>query len=381
MRFSLIMLKRYLHPYILKDLDKKIVILSGARQTGKTTLSKMLSENYDYINFDYSEHRLIINKKTWDRKKDLIIFDELHKYKNWKAWLKGIYDTEGLKPKIIVTGSSKLDTYKKVGDSLAGRYFKYRIHPFDLKELYNLNNKINKEDELNKLLIKSGFPEPFLEETSNYYNKWKQTHTDIILKQDLVELEKIIEINSVETLVQLLRTRVGSPVSYASLARDLQCSDKSVKKWLNILENMYVIFKLTPYHNKISRSLLKAPKYYFYDTAQVLGDEGAKLENLVAFSLLKEQHFQEDVFGKFFKLYYLKNKNGFEVDFLICENEIPKTMIEVKLSENKTNFHHFNINVKNKILLLKELNKEKTYPNGAELRKAENYLCKLDFQN
>jgi len=284
-------MKRYLTNYILDDLKKKIVLLTGPRQSGKTTLSKMLSNNFDYLNFDNPEHRLGLIERSWDRSKDLIIFDELHKLKNWKSWLKGIYDTEGVQPRIIVTGSAKLDTYRKVGDSLAGRFFQFRLHPLDLKEINKINNPDNLQTVLEQLLDTGGFPEPYLEGNRRFYNRWKRSHLDIILKQDLIDLENIREITSIETLIQLLRKRVGSPVSYTSLAQDLQCSDKTVKRWLTILENMYIIFRIGPFHRNIARSILKAPKYYFYDTGQVIGDSGIKLENLTACALLKEIHY------------------------------------------------------------------------------------------
>jgi predicted AAA+ superfamily ATPase len=259
-------MKRYLTNYILDDLKKKIVLLTGPRQSGKTTLSKMLSNNFDYLNFDNPEHLLGLIERSWDRSKDLIIFDELHKLKNWKSWLKGIYDTEGVQPRIIVTGSAKLDTYRKVGDSLAGRFFQFRLHPLDLKEIKRINNPDNLQAVLDRLLDTGGFPEPYLEGSTRFYNRWKRSHLDIILKQDIVDLENVRQITSIETLIQLLRKRVGSPVSYNSLAQDLQCSDKTVKRWLTILENMYVIFRVGPFHRNIARSILKAPKYYFYDT-------------------------------------------------------------------------------------------------------------------
>ena len=133
-------MKRYLTHQIRVDLEKKIVLLTGPRQCGKTTLSKMLSDNFDYLNFDNPEHREGLLERSWDRSRDLIIFDELHKLRNWKSWLKGVYDTEGLRPRIIVTGSAKLDTYRKVGDSLAGRFFQFRLHPLDLKEIKEMEN-------------------------------------------------------------------------------------------------------------------------------------------------------------------------------------------------------------------------------------------------
>ena len=256
-------MKRYLTKYILDDLKKKIVLLTGPRQSGKTTLSKMLSNNFDYLSFDNPEHRLGLIERSWDRSKDLIIFDELHKLKNWKSWLKGIYDTEGVQPRIIVTGSAKLDIYRKVGDSLAGRFFQFRLHPLDLKEIKRINNPDNLQAVLDLLLDTGGFPEPYLEGSTTFYNRWKRTHLDIILKQDIVDLENVREITSIETLIQLLRKRVGNPVSYKSLAQDLQCSDKTVKRWLTILENMYIIFRLDHFTEISPAPFLKRPNIIF----------------------------------------------------------------------------------------------------------------------
>ncbi|MBU2430932.1 MAG: AAA family ATPase, partial [Proteobacteria bacterium] len=177
-------MKRYLAEYIREDLDKKIILLTGPRQTGKTTLSKMLENDFDYFNYDNGDDRLSLLKKSWDRSKSLIILDELHKLKNWKSWLKGIYDTEGIPPSILVTGSAKLDTYKKVGDSLAGRFFQFRVHPLDLKEIHTFLKPDDLEAQLDKLLMFGGFPEPFLTGTARFYNRWKKSHLDIILKQD-----------------------------------------------------------------------------------------------------------------------------------------------------------------------------------------------------
>jgi uncharacterized protein len=372
-------MKRYLTDYILDDLKKKIVLLTGPRQSGKTTLSKMLSNNFDYFNFDNPEHRLGLIERSWDRSKDLIIFDELHKLKNWKSWLKGIYDTEGVQPRIIVTGSAKLDTYKKVGDSLAGRFFQFRLHPLDLKEIKKISNPDNLQAVLDRLLDTGGFPEPYLEGSTRFYNRWKRSHMDIILKQDMIDLENVRQITSIETLIQLLRKRVGSPVSYNSLAQDLQCSDKTIKRWLTILENMYVIFRVQPFHRNIARSILKAPKYYFYDTGQVIGDSGIKLENLTACALLKKIHYIEDCYGEQAQIYYLKTKDSREIDFFITRNEAPFLMLEVKWADS-TPSRNFSIFGKRfpgvkKVQIVKKLDREKTYPEGTEIRSAHNWLA------
>lgn len=374
-------MERYLKKYILKDIKKKIVLLTGPRQSGKTTLAKMLSNNFDYFNFDNPEHRLSLVERSWDRSKDLIIFDELHKLKNWKSWLKGVYDTEGNTPWIIVTGSAKLDTYRKVGDSLAGRFFQFRLHPLDLKEIKTTLNPDDLEATLNRLLHTGGFPEPFLEGSTLFYNRWKRSHLDIIIKQDLIDLENIQQITSIETLIQLLRKRVGSPVSYNALARDLQCSDKTIKRWLTILEDMYVIFRISPFHRNIARSILKAPKYYFYDTGQVIGDSGVKLENLTACALLKQIHYLEDCCGENVQLHYLMTKDGREVDFLVSRDDAPCLMIEVKWADDSptSNFSIFGKyfpGVK-KVQVVGDLKREKTYPDGTEIRLAYNWLAAL----
>lgn len=376
-------MKRYITKYIQEDLDKKIILLTGPRQAGKTTLSKMLDNNFDYFNYDNVDDRISLLERSWDRSKSLIIFDELHKLKNWKSWIKGVYDKEGIPPSLLVTGSARLDTYKKVGDSLAGRFFQFRLHPLDLKEINLLLKPDDPENELNKLLSLGGFPEPFLNGTSRFYNRWKKSHLDIILKQDLIDIENVQQITQIETLVQLLKHRVGSPISYSSLAQDLQCSDKTVKRWLTVLENMYVLFKVPPFHKNIARAIQKAPKFYFYDTGQVLGDQGIKLENAVACAIQKELHFLEDCQGDEGKLYYVKNKDGREIDFCVLKEGTPSLLAEVKWNENNLSpnfdwFKKFFPKIK-MVQISKKLDREKTFPNGAEIRIASKWLSELNL--
>ncbi len=325
-------MERYLEKNIAEDLKNKIVLLSGPRQVGKTTVSKQLISPYLYLNYDSAADRKLIIKEEWTRDVQLIIFDELHKMKKWKAWLKGIYDTEGIPPYLFVTGSARLETYKKGGDSLAGRFFSYRLHPFTVREICTTLNEEPKTV-LDKLLTLGGFPEPYLKGSETFAKRWRRTHVDTIIREDLLDMEKVRDIKSIEILIDLLRARVGSPTSYSSLANDLQVSVHTVKHWLQILENLYIIFPVHPYHRNIARSILKEPKYYLFDTGAVDGDLGARLENAVALALLRELHFIEDTTGSKVGLHYLRDKEKNEVDFLVVIDQKPSLMIEVKVSD------------------------------------------------
>ena len=318
--------------FILKDLEEKIVLLSGPRQVGKTTLSKQLTTSHVYLNYDASSDRRIIHAQEWDRDAELVIFDELHKMKKWKSWIKGIYDTEGISPSLLVTGSARLDTYRKGGESLAGRFFYYRLHPLTVREICSCLGE-KSEKALGKIIKLGGFPEPYLKNNETFAKRFRRIHTDMIIREDLLDLESVRDVKSIEILIDLLRTRVGSTTSYTSLANDLQVSIHTVKHWLQILENLYVIFPVRPYHKNIARSLLKESKYYLYDTGAVQGDMGAKLENTVACALLRDLHFIEDTTGSRVALHFLKDKEKHEVDFLPVVDNRPICMIEVKVSE------------------------------------------------
>ncbi len=270
-----------------------------------------------------------------------MIFDEIHKMAEWKRWLKGIYDVEGFTPKIIVTGSANLEVFTNVGDSLAGRYFRYRLHPLDIKEIMTLQGG-KPQDIFQALMQCSGFPEPFLQHSIDFYKKWQKTHIEVILRQDFLDLYAVRSILKIELLVELLKTRITLPLSYTNLATDLQVSPKSVQSWMTLLENFFVLFKVTPYHRNVARAVLKEPKYYFFDIGRAEG-EGARLENLVACALLKEIHFLQDTKGLNFGLSYLRNKDGVEIDFLITLDQNPLIAIEVKTADDSPSkaFAHF----------------------------------------
>ncbi len=370
---------------IADDLNEKIVILSGPRQCGKTTLSKVLfTESYQYLNFDAASDRKLISSAQWDRDKDLIIFDELHKMKKWKAWIKGIYDTQGVRPRLLVTGSARMTQFKKTGDSLAGRHFNYRLHPFDLKELA-LKTNVEQAKAMETLMNVGGFPEPYLKANKSYYNRWKAGHLNMILRQDLIDFENVRDLKSIEILISLLADRVGNPVSNASLAKELQKDPKTVAHWLEILEDLFVIFKVTPFHKNMARAIRKEPKYYFYDLGQVSGDQAAKFENLVACSLLKEIHRLHDVEGINGKLHYLRTKDGNEIDFLVYFVEHPAWLIEAKLSDDdlSRNFKFFETHFKNsnRVQIVANLRQQKTTASGHKIVSAAPWLTALKLTN
>lgn len=374
-------MKRYLEQYIKKDLDEKIILLSGPRQVGKTTLSKQLSPLYAYLNFDSTPDRKIIHAEEWTRDVEMVIFDEIHKMKKWKSWIKGIYDIEGTSPSILVTGSARLDTYKKGGESMAGRFFSYRLHPLTVKEICFYLKEESKAA-LDHILEFGGFPEPYLKKNRLFAKRWRRTHTDTIIREDLLDLERVRDIKSIEILIDLLKARVGSTTSFASLANDLQVSIHTVKHWLQILENMYVIFPVRPYHKNIARSLLKETKYYLYDTGAVDGNPGAKLENAVACALLRELHFIEDTAGSTIALHYLRDKDKNEVDFLPIIDNKPVMTIEVKLSDENFSpslfrFNKFFNDIKS-VQIVHNLRHKKTKGN-VHMLSAHEFLKDLQF--
>jgi len=379
-------MERYLEKYIRKDLKEKIVLLSGPRQVGKTTLAKQLAESHTYLNFDAVADRRIIQNTEWNRDTELVIFDELHKMNKWKSWIKGIYDTEGVIPSLLVTGSARLDTYRKKGESLAGRFFYYRLHPLTVKEICHYTGE-TPEHALDNILRLGGFPEPYLKGNETYAKRFRRIHTDTIVREDILDLENVRDIKSIEILIDLLRSRVGSTTSYASLANDLQVSIHTVKHWLQILENMYIIFPDRPYHKNIARSLLKEAKYYLYDTGAVEGNLGAKLENAVACALLRDLHYIEDTTGSKVELHFLRDKEKREVDFLPVIDGNPVCMIEVKANDDNfasSLFHfHSKLNKARPYQIVFGLNQKKS-KNEAKMLPAHEFLKDfdlLDFSN
>jgi predicted AAA+ superfamily ATPase len=328
-------MKRYLQDRIIDDLKIKMVFLTGPRQVGKTYLAKsMLAEfkNAIYLNNDDIDDTVIIRKRSWPLNSSLVVLDEIHKMKGWKNFIKGTFDTKGASQSFLVTGSARLDTFGRTGESLAGRYFMYRLNPLSVKELAGTIEPYEAVNLLNKL---GGFPEPFLSGSEDHAARWRSQYFTDIVREDIMDYSRIHEIRAIKFMLEMLRKRVGSPVSFITLAQDLQIAPNTVRKYLGILESLHVIFTVRPFHKNIARAILKEPKVYFYDSGYVDGDEGIKLENTVAVCLLKHCQFLQDTKGTETGLNYIRTKSGQEIDFVVSDKGELKQMIEVKLSETK----------------------------------------------
>ena len=325
---------RYIVPHILKDVKKKMVFIGGPRQVGKTTLAKgVLSDVFPegrYFNWDFDEDRQDILRKRWRTDDTLLVFDELHKFPRWKGWIKGVYDVSKEIHSFLITGSARLDIYRREGDSLMGRYHYWRLHPFTLDEI---PKGISPKEAFQRLMTVGGFPEPFLNPDEREARRWRRERFDRVLREDIRDLESIRSIQLLGLFLDLLRQRVGGLVTLSNLAADLQISPKTAKSWLEVLERMYLVFAVRPYTKSLPRAVLKPPKVYFFDNADVIGDEGARFENLVATSLLKRLHYIEDRDGYRCELRYIRDKEGREVDFAIVKEGNLEELIEVKYSD------------------------------------------------
>ncbi len=341
------LINRYLTGNILKDLSEKMVFLGGARQVGKTTLARKLVapsfQNPFYFNWDNRTDRKKIIQGELPGNCDFIIFDEIHKYKKWKNFVKGKYDVYSDTIRFLITGSARFNIYRKGGDSLLGRYHYYTLHPFSLAEILMIKNTISISEELffpsnnnnndfNTLERFGGFPEIFIKQDERTLRRWHNERIERLFREDIRDLESVRDISSMQLLSDLLPERVGSPLSINSLREDLEVSHRAVTNWLNILELFYYHFRIYPYHKKQIRSIKKEPKLYLFDWSEVQ-DESARFENMLASHLLKLVHYLYEYEGYNVKLNYLRNVDKKEVDFFVTADGKPWFCVEAKLQD------------------------------------------------
>jgi predicted AAA+ superfamily ATPase len=356
-----------------KEFGRQMRFITGARQTGKTTLAKEIisANNGYYYNWDsqttrskylknpYFFHDEILASST-PRTKKWICFDEIHKASKWKDILKDYFDTFEDRYKFIITGSARLDFLKKSGDSLAGRYFNFHLNTIALNEivqskkvildfdnglefiLNQISKPVYRDNELEMLIKFSGFPEPLTNGTKNFHNIWQRTYIERLVKDDMRDLSKSENLDQVQTLVKLLPERIGSLLSVNSLANNMLIGYKAVKTLLRSLELMLVIFKIKPWHKKIGRAIQKEPKIYFYDWTHIK-NESALFENLVALELKNRIDLWTDSGFGIFELFFIRTKEGREIDFLITKDGTPWLLAEVKTSAENIASHNYKI--------------------------------------
>jgi len=354
------MIKRNIHDVTKIILEKygKMVFISGPRQSGKTTLSKQILNEMrqgSYFNWDIVNHQkklikdpYFFEKENRDlQRKFLVVFDEIHKYSKWKNYLKGVYDGYAGEFSFVITGSGRLDLFKKGGDSLLGRYFSLPLFPLTIGEILGVqiewrnfkehlidmqsNPKSRKTYEL--LFNFSGFPEPFIKSSEKFYNMWFQERKSLLIREDIRNAYAVREISNIEILSNLLPERIGSPLSINSLSEDVGASFDTVKDWLLILEQFYYFFRIKPFSKSISRSIKKEAKAYLYDWVEAQ-DESSRFENIVALHLFKATKLWRSLGQAYTELFYLRDREKREVDFVLTDRGKPFVLIECKLSDD-----------------------------------------------
>ena len=329
--------KRYLSRPVSEFLQNKMVFLGGPRQVGKTTLClKFLSppsvDNPAYLNWDDITVRHKIKTAELPMDKKVLCFDEIHKYKQWRSLIKGFYDTKKHKYKFLITGSARLDYYRRGGDSLLGRYRYLRLHPFTLGEL-----SFDRET-TERLLKFGGLPEPFLNGSEKNLRLWHRERVHRVINDDIRDLERVKELDSIELLAETLSLRVGSPLSIKNLADDLSVHHATAARWIQILDNMYYSYRISPYGPPQIRAVKKEQKLYLWDWS-VIKDQSFRFENMVAGHLLKYCHLIEDTEGHKMELRFLRDTDKREIDFVVCKDGRPLFAVECKTKEKALSPH------------------------------------------
>ncbi len=337
--------ERYLLNDLKTDLKDRMVFLGGPRQVGKTTLAlqclgqKAAKESHAaYLNWDSLADRKRILEGHLPSRQPVVIFDEIHKFGQWRNLVKGYYDKHKSKASFLVTGSARLDYYRRGGDSLQGRYHYYRLFPLSLNELGSQTSI----SDLEQLLKFGGFPEPFFKSNARFHRRWLREYGARVIYEDLRELENVRDVSKIELLLNHLPDCIASPLSIRSLSLLLGVAHETVESWISILERLYVAFRIPPYGHKGIRAVKKENKLYFWDWSRVK-EPGARFENLVACQLLKYCCYVEDTEGYDMSLQFIRDTDKREIDFVVLKDGSPQFAIECKLSDTRTSskFEYF----------------------------------------
>lgn len=320
---------RYLRAHINEDLVSKMVLIGGPRQVGKTTLSKsFIKHPVQYLSWDDLTDRAVIKSHQVDPGLKVVVLDEIHKYARWRTLIKGLSDKYRDVLSVIVTGSARLDHFRKGGDSLVGRYHYYRLHPFSLPEVDKKFHRATTE----RLLQFGGFPEPFTAQREKELRRWQRERLARVVYQDISDLGTVKELSKIELLVDLLPSKVGSVLSVNSVKEDLEVSPNTITSWLNVLELVYYCYRILPYGPPKIRAVKKSNKLYLWDWTQV-ESPGARFENMVAGHLLKYCHFIEDTEGHRMELRFIRDVDLREIDFVVLKDKKPLFAVECKSGE------------------------------------------------
>lgn len=328
-------MERYLKTVIAGDLGEKMVFLGGPRQVGKTTLALGFladgSETHPaYLNWDNPAARIMLLQGALPSGERIVILDEIHKYKGWRNLVKGFYDTNKSSRQFLITGSARLDHYRRGGDSLQGRYHYHRLHPLSLHEITSKPTRLD----LGHLLQFGGFPEPFIKGNTRHWKRWQREHQSRVVHEDLVSLEQVKEVSQLDLLVQVLPERVGAPLSISNLRQDLSVAFETVDRWITILENLYFCFRIQPHGLPKLRTATKERKLYMWDWS-ICENPASRFENLVASNLLKYCHLIEDSEGNRMELRFVRDSQGRELDFVVVRNNKPLFAVECKMGEHQ----------------------------------------------
>ncbi|MDO8836794.1 MAG: AAA family ATPase [Vicinamibacterales bacterium] len=328
---------------------RQMVLVSGPRQVGKTTVCRAAADTY--LSWDNTDDRRIIlrgpsslaSHLQLDRLRTtppVVVLDELHKYTKWKALLKGFFDTHGDRVRVIVTGSSRLDVYRRGGDSLMGRYLLYRMHPWSVAEC--LHTRMPQQEirppveipaaEWDALWEHGGFPEPFLRREARFTRRWRSLRHEQLSREDLREVSLVQDLGAMEALTVSLAERSGQQLIYAALARDIGMSLDTVKRWIDLLARLQYGFVVRPWFTNVAKALRKEPKWFLRDWSGI-DDAGGRAETMVACHLLKAVEGWTDLGFGAFEVRYLRDKAKREVDFLVVRNRKPWFLVEVKMTD------------------------------------------------